>query len=778
MNTKTNKKGRSRFKLTLIASVCIVGYANAYAQQSTDASGNDADTSPSQKSASTGTEKSGSGNTNSKSSNIGTVKITGSGNQIGNGLMVQEDSVKARSNVTRAEVEKERPTGNAFQDMDLLPGVNTYSYDGTGLFGGGLSIRGFDVSQLGFTVNGVPVNDSGSYSVYPSELVDLENVCSQSVAQGATDVDAPHIGATGGNIGIVTCDPEDKHRFRVSQTLGQLDLSNTYMRVDTGRFANDRAKAYISYSYATADKWKGEGNAKRNHIDAGFRFDLDHGNYITGTVMYNRMVNNNIYDPSLAQLEKYGYYYDYASNYTNSKQSPAYYKLSVNAFENVIASASGVFRLTDDTQLKITPYLWYGYGTGGSQQTVVNNTVVASSSATRTQRPGITATVTHNWQNHQMLAGVWFERAIQTQTGPAVAVSADGTNSNYWLDSDYLLNSDGTTYESRNYRTVTTSMQAFAQDTVSLLNDRLSVVAGFRAPYTNRDFTNYATENASYTVGKYNYHFSNSYSAFLPQLGARFSLTNDQQIFFNAARNFRAPPNYALAPGYGNTTLVDGKVVESGTVKAETSDVFDLGYRLQQNWGNLSGTLFYVNYQNRQATAYNPNTETSVYTNVGNVRNYGFELEAGSKPVDGWSVYASVTHNHSRQLDNLVTSSGTLQTAGKEYPLDPDWLFGLSLQYERPQWYARLKGKMTGANYATLTNDERVPAYMTFDFDAGYRFNDMYFIKKPTLRLNISNLLDRKYRNAASLQTSASTSTVYYYLGAPRLISLTFSADF
>jgi iron complex outermembrane receptor protein len=199
---------------------------------------------------------------------------------------------------------------------------------------------------------------------------------------------------------------------------------------------------------------------------------------------------------------------------------------------------------------------------------------------------------------------------------------------------------------------------------------------------------------------------------------------------------------------------------------------------LQQNWGNVSGTLFYVDYQNRQATSYNPNTATSVYTNVGSVRNYGFELEAGSKPIHGWSVYASLTHNHSRQLDNLVTSSGTLQTAGKAYPLDPDWLFGLSLQYERPQWYARLKAKMTGSNYATLTNDERVPAYTLVDFDAGYRFNDAYFMKKPTLRLNISNLLDRKYRNAASLQTSSSVSTVYYYLGAPRLISLTFSADF
>lgn len=774
MNKKTKQKDRCTLKLSLIASACFIASASVYAQQNADATG--ASTAPGEgdKGAAVDTSKAEAA---SKSSNIGKVKITGSGNQIGNGLMVQEDSVKARSTVTRAEIEKERSTGDAFQAMDLLPGVNTYSYDGTGLFGGGLSIRGFDVSQLGFTVNGVPINDSGSYAVYPSELIDLQNICEQSVAQGATDIDAPHIGATGGNISLVSCDPEDKHRVRVSQTVGGLDLSNSFFRVDTGRFLNGRAKAYFSYSYATADKWKGLGNAKRNHIDAGFRFDLDHGNYLTANVSYTRMVNNNIYDPSLSQLEKNGYYYDYATTYTGSKQSPAYYKLALNPFEDVIASVAGVFRLTDDTQLKIQPYLWYGYGTGGSQQTVLNGEVVASSSATRTQRPGITATVTHNWENHQMLGGLWFERAIQRQTAPAVAVTADGTNTNYWLDSNQLLNSDGTVYEGRDYRTVTTSWQAFAQDTVSLLNDRLSVTGGFRAPFVNRDFANYANSGSSYTAGKYDYSVSKSYSAFLPQLGARYSITNDQQVFFNAARNFRAPPNYAYAPYEGNVAVENGKVVVVGSVKAETSTVVDLGYRRQESWGNVSGTLFFVDYQNRQATAYNPNTETSAYTNAGRVRNYGFELEAGTKAIQGWSLYASLTHNHSWQLDNLRTSSGTLATAGKEYPLDPDWLFGMSLQYEREHWYARLKGKLTGATYATLTNDERVPAYMTFDFDAGYRFNDAYFIKKPTVRLNVSNIFNRQYRNASSLNTTSSAG-VYYYLGAPRLLSVTFSADF
>jgi len=78
---------------------------------------------------------------------------------------------------------------------------------------------------------------------------------------------------------------------------------------------------------------------------------------------------------------------------------------------------SASFRLSENTNLKVQPYFWYGYGTGGVQQrlqaengflnnagTAVNGTVdlngdgdvldrviVANSSVTRTRRPGVTA---------------------------------------------------------------------------------------------------------------------------------------------------------------------------------------------------------------------------------------------------------------------------------------------------------------------------------------------------------------------------------------------------
>ena len=110
---------------------------------------------------------------------------------------------------------------------------------------------------------------------------------------------------------------------------------------------------------------------------------------------------------------------------------------------------------------------------------------------------------------------------------------------------------------------------------------------------------------------------------------------------------------------------------------------------------------------------------------------------------------------------------------------------GLALQYSDGPLYARLKAKHTGNQYATLMNDEEVPSYMTADFDAGYKFSDMAFMKNPMIRLNVSNLGNTKYRNPSSgtvLNATAvgtqAAGTVFYYLGAPRFFSVSLSADF
>jgi iron complex outermembrane receptor protein len=817
--TKQSSAFPSRLSMVAVAcQIACLGMSSAYAQQATTS--NDP---------------------------VDSKQVTITGKKVGMGLMVQENAPKARSTITAEELAKQRPTGNAYEALELMPAVNSYNYDATGLFGGGLTLRGFNSDQIGATINGVPVNDSGSFSVFPQEFVDQENTCTQFVTQGSTDVDSPQIGATGGNFGITTCDPSKEKRFRFMQTVGGLHLTKTYMRYDTGMVLDNKARFFVSYSNAQSDKWKGDGGARRDHVDMGFRADFDRFNSVAGTILYNRAINQNISTFNLADLKKYGYYYDYSTTWVgHAPKSPgtgvsdanqafgdSYYKLTQNPFENVIASTTIKARFGENTDIKVIPYFWYGYGTGSNQQKLVaegplfdktgkqtqfsflnpvtgkntaavdlngdgdtkDSVIVANSNVTRTNRPGITASLTHQFDNHQVLVGFWYERAKHEQFGPMVLVNDAGEAGDIWLKEGRVLRPDGTPYQSRDWKTISTAYQFFAQDTINLLNDKLTLNFGVRAPTMKRDFTNFANEGAGTT-----YNISKSYSEILPQLGARYQIDNNNQVFASLAKNMKAPPNFIYATT-GNVVLVNGVPTMPVDVKAETSFNLDVGYRHQSDLLTGQFTVYAVDFRDRQATAFDPSTNTNSLTSVGKVKTNGFEIELGNTPVNGWSFYSSVGYAKSEiQSDLLVQTTDKkvtpnvnytvpLPTNGKEMTLTPKYKAGLSAQYETGAWYARLKVKYTGKQWATMTNDELVPAYTLVGFDAGYQFPNTGWMKKPTLRLNVANLLDKQYRNPSSFNvTNAqaygpsnalySGKNVFYYMGAPRFTSITFSADF
>jgi len=742
-------------------------------------------------------------------SNLGTVSITG--DQLGSGLMAVEETPKARSSVSKAAIEQNVGTANPYQNLSLLPGVYTYNHDASGLFGGGLTMRGFNSDQLGFTIDGAPVNDSGSFSVYPQEYVDSENMCEMFVTQGSADTNAPHIGASGGNIGMVTCDPENTQRGRVSQTLGSSNLSRTYLRYDSGKINNDRTKFFVSYSKSQIDKWKGFGKADRDHVDAKISLEGDGGNRYSAGVIYNRAINNNFYSPTRSDIATYGRQVDYKGTFTAGSTAPTnqniYYGMAINPFENALFTGNANIKLEGTAQLNFVPYFWYGYGTGGTQQKVFNEATtkflnsagvgasptdvnrngttndilqVANSSLTRTYRPGVVATYSDQVDNHNFNVGAWYEHARHMQTGPAVYADANG-GFDPWLKNNPVLRATGSPYNSRDYTTVTTVTQLFAQDNIALMNEKLNLALGLKTPQIKRDFTERGNEGQSVPTGStgstapFNYNVAKDYSKVLPSVGVSYKLSPKETVFASVAQNFKAPPNFATA---SNNIKFINNVPQFQAIAPETSTNVDIGYRVAEEDVVWSATMFMVDFKNRQANAYDPVTGISTYTNVGGVKNQGLELELGTKPKHGWSFYGSLSIQDSVIQDNLQSaSSTTLATSGKQFPLAPKYMSGLSAQYSEGSFTAQLRGKYTGKVYSTLMNDDNVGGYTVFDLYAGYKLESSTFLKNPVIKFNVSNLFNREYMSPTGVSNNAAANP-RYYIGAPRMTSLALQADF
>lgn len=768
-------------------------------------------------------------------SDLGKITVQGAPGGTDSGLIQQEDTPKARSSVNRSYMDKQSTTANPFQQLALLPGVNTADNDSTGLFGGNIRVRGFNSDQLGFTINGAPVNDSGSFAVYPQEYTDPENLCEVFVTQGSTDTEAPHVGATGGNIGMTTCDPADKFGVRASYTVGSESLFKNFVRVDSGKFLGDRAKFFISYSKAEADKFRGLGKAKKEHIDFGASFDLGSGSFIKSSLLYNHAINNNYRSLTKAQIAQLGWYGDFGTvapvhapqtgavqndNTYNPGVSGNYYGLNLNPFRNYLATLNGHFQINPKASIDVDPYFWYGFGIGGNElQTLAEGAAVNSiggtvpdlngdgdkkdtlfvyeGSRTRTYRPGVTTKFNLQLGDHALMAGYWFERARHQQTGQYVNIDNSANSADIWLDdsSKWLKDSNGAYIQYRDTMTISTGKSAFVQDSMSLLQDKLNLQVGVRDSGIDRDFVNHPAQSTG--AGAY-YALKKSYSEVLPSFGARYQLAQDQSVFFNVAKNFKAPGNFS----YFGLATVDAKgnvTVRDPSVKQETSINYDLGYRVAKDNWTFSGSVFYVDYQDRIATMFDPaagNGNGSVIDlNVGNVKSHGLEMESAYTISKGFTAYGSVSWMKSRMESNIPWAkekNGTidyLPLAGKEQPDSPDLMGAFMLQYAQDNWYVFSQTKYTGKRYSTLVNDDSIGGYTLVNLGAGVTMADTGFFKKPAIKFNVSNLFDKRFLSMASASGSQYTPNAValpgapakapsFYTSAPRAFSVTLSAAF
>lgn len=736
-----------------------------------------------------------------ESTNVGEIKVQGTG-AFGGGKMIQEETAKARSSVGKKAIE-EKSSSNPYQLIAQMPGVNASSQDATGLFGGTLTIRGFSASQMGFTVDGAPVNDSGSYDVFPQEYSDSENLEEVFVTQGTTDNDAPHVGATGGNVGLVMQNPLDRFRVRYDQKVGDDNMYKTFVRLDTGR--TGPIKSFLSVSKAESDKWRGVGQADRTHVTAKTMWNVGGGHGLSASVDYNKANNHFLRRASKANYQSFGRFYDYDGTFAGRRVTAgradsesnvtSYYDLNKNPFENALFSGKATFAISPNMSFNLDPYFWYGTGGGGNGNTVRESDFTTGGrdlngdgdkldtvaffrlSRTVTHRPGVTARF--NWQldDHKLRVGFWWERTRHRQTQPYVFIDDNGSPRDDWAESNLLLRNDGQIYQGRNWRTVTTATQFFAEDAFSV-GDKWSFMVGVRTPKTERDGTDYGNGSETQAVQR---EVSRSWDQVLPNASAKYQIDEQSHLFGAVSKNFRAPQNFILFE-----RNADGS---SRDINPERSLNIDLGYRYQGELFNFSSSLFSVNFKDRQAQRQDEDGTRRNY-NVGDVEVRGLELELASRPINGLSGYGSLTLTRSKQLDNFVTQGANRQlvalpTQGKQMVDTPRLLASAGVNYQLGGFSTGLTAKYTGKRYGDLTNDESISSATVYDLTAAYRFKDTGWMKNTSLRVSVQNLFDKDY--LAGIPSTSTNAAAYngvaafspnYDIGNARFTSVVFSADF
>jgi iron complex outermembrane recepter protein len=745
------------------------------------------------------------------------VQVTATAPALGGGLMSEQDAPKAVSTITREAIQQGAPGGTFAQAIESIPGVFTSTDDFTGLNDGDYSIRGFTSDEVGTTVNGAPINDSGNYRVYATEYGDAENMGDITVQQGWPDVDQPISGAAGGSIGWATIDPSHTGGVDLSQTFGSNSYHRTFVRLNTGDMGPVRS--WISYSNNEANIWDGPGKQKVTKVDGKLLWAIDDRNSISFSLQYNREVKNSYMHPTKQQAAK-DYEYNYSSVWTtpenlgststsscgpNVSYNVCYYKLHVNPYTSWMASADGEFTLSDSLHLSVVPYFQYGSGGGsgattGYESTYADNQyldvnadlngdgvvkngskgLVYSLSQNFTYRPGVIAKLSQDiGTNDTLVYGVWWERPREQQDEVFSLIDpATGTPSDIWGQTDVIHYPDGSIQKLYNEYTTTTTEKAFATNTWTP-SDKWTVTAGLAYIWAKRkgyDFEYPGANYGPYYRQQFGGPFGATYHDWSPTVGVKFQPDDENQFYFGMGKTFRTPVNGALAQNGAaddlNAAHPDPGYSFSAVNKPETATSADLGWRFYTTRVSASIDAYAVNFHNKQVSGYDENSGQTVFTNLPSVHMRGLNGEASVRLNRQFTLYGSYTYTVARQQSDVNSGGdGIYYTSGKTLTNTPRNAAYLRLGYKQGPLWASLSAKYRGAVWGDWSNSEKVGGYTMFNLSAGYHLPDFSAdFTKPFIKLNVFNLTDhRAFTWASSSPFLASSAGSEYDVNGTKL---------
>ncbi|MFC3201345.1 TonB-dependent receptor [Alteromonas oceani] len=712
--------------------------------------------------------------------------------------------------VTRDEL-LSAPSGiSGLKMLENLPGFNVQTDGALGLyeFGNSVQVRAFQLSQMGFVLDGIPMGRSDAFGGSPIfRYVDNENLGAVVASPGAGDVSAPTYSSLGPIASYSTVRPSEDMGGMVAVTVGDFDLQRTFVKLETGDI--DGFRAYVSRSKTDSDLWRGPGTIDREHIEAKALYEFG-DSYIQATYVANDFFD---YDSPSAPASTFAsnYYYSYVDSIPEGCISPAgsvydyngdgsiddddftpvftgsnctsYYEDRINIRDDKLYSLGFGTYFSEDVKLDVTAYYEDKDGYGVSPDSYSNTLGIYTRQAAAGldvvhprgvqyglstvggEREGIVAGLTWYMGDHKIEFGGWIEDDTYNRTQARLNKTGGSA------DGDVIM--DEVAYYRRNYTAVRDTTQLYVKDNFSMMDDNLMLEVGFKSlsiDYSLDGYRDYADYEIDSQPGYGPQSVEAEYSDnFLPMVGAVYRLNDTDQIFASFAQNYALPA--------GTDDIFDNAVgFDAPDPKGEEADNYEFGFRTNRETYNGAIALFYTRFDNRliASSVMNPATgqPEAFYVNAGASKAYGVELSGVFQPeVFDRELYFNA--NLSYKKAELVDGFGS-NPAGSQLPDSPEWLMTGGVTYEPTEWLvANFSAKYTGKRYTDFAESIELDSYLVAQayVDIGGP-NNFGMPENMRLRFNIDNVFDKE------VMSFGFTGSTFGRPLSPRTFQATLTVDF
>ena len=668
---------------------------------------------------------------------------------------------------------------SSYKPLDLMPSVIEDSADPYGLsFTRSITVRGVSDFFLSRMIDGLPIMGI----VGGADLIDLNNLARLDLYRGSLQADQGlGFSNAAGALDMIVLAPKEKFGGTISQGAGSDGFWRTYARADSGLLPTGTA-FFVSGSWTEANKWKGDGDAARKNVMFGVSQKLGENLDVKIYGVHNDQKAYSYLPLTYAQTTKlYNYaWVDYNTMMIGkSKIDNNDYLFNKTYYADNAIFAEITYKIDQDQSFVLKPYFWRNEG----YQLLTSGSGVKLWPINNYNLGGVAEYKRHFPWGGDLLLGYWGEDA-KPEPPPLgqqqFNVTSVGTLSfSNWSvlakTSDHEFYSPFMQYTQKlNDTTISGGLRLLVEGTPSMQYYTSTGVPD--VSYTDAFSYGPLPDANAVAAARYFYEW-------LPNMGVRQQLSDAWSLNASYSRKYARPdwgPQASTYTGAEAAFLKEGINLQTlmNKIRPELVDAVDFGARYQA--GNLTvvPTFFGFWTHKKEVLVYDPNVGQSYYQSNAATTGYGFELEAAWKATEHITFTGSFTDAAEIYKANIATGTNTaMYIGGKQVPYTPKIQAKGSVTYHDNGFEFTPVIRYVGTRYGLADDSQSVSPYLVVDLNASYEFGTKLGLKPIRVNAGITNVFDRRYIGAVSVNEDNLNSTSYY-VAPPRTIFAGLSADF
>ncbi|MDG1504258.1 MAG: TonB-dependent receptor [Flavicella sp.] len=641
-------------------------------------------------------------------------------------VLVSAVRVKANAPVTHSNIsKKELAKRNLGQDipilMNYLPSVVSSSDAGAGVGYTYIRVRGSDASRVNVTINGIPYNDAESQGTFWVNMGDFASSVENLQLQRGVGTSTNGSGAFGASLNILTDAVSEEAGGEISNSLGSYGTRKHTVKFTTGKLNNHFELA------GRVSKIKSDGYIDRASSDLTTYFLQ--GSYADENTLIKALVFG-------GHEKTYQAWYgiDATQLKENRRQNPYTYDNETDNYWQDHYQLHWNEKLDNNWSTNIG--LNYTRGKGffeqfkGESATSKYNDVVEATTTTWDGKPATDLIVRRWLDNH-----FYVVNGNITYKKGSFEIISGGSYSNYTGDHfgeviwakqfaptanirDRYYFSDATKND----------FSIFSKATFNFTDNLIAMID------VQGRFINYKTDGL--TSDRNPLNVNNKFNFFNPKLGLTYLIDEENSIYASYARANREP---------NRSDFENGE-----TVKHESLNDFELGWRLKNNIVQLNTNLYCMIYDNQliQTGGLNDVGEY-LRENVKDSYRVGLEIDANVKVSKKFNINQNLTISSNKIENFILDRDGAQRNIGTtNIAFSPNIIAGNTLSYNLTESFqVSLLSKFVGEQYLSNTDTEasKLENYFTSDLNFIYELKTNSIFKSIVFSGVVNNIFDKEY---------------------------------